>query len=153
MSRLIFYSLSWLSLGVLQSPETESAFIKWTTRTAIVAVWILSETTQVSRYQKKHSPTHTCYGHQSSLICFLHLLQSMASFLFSLHAWQSFSTISLQIFLAWHPPLNTPYISSTSYCLIFAAHARTIATCFAVLPRCHLIGPNLSFNPLLVTVL
>jgi len=27
--------------------------------------------------------THTCRGHQSSLICFLHLLQSMAFSLFS----------------------------------------------------------------------
>jgi len=31
-------------------------------------------------------------GHQSPLICFLHLLRSMASSLFNLHAWQSFST-------------------------------------------------------------
>jgi len=33
----------------------------------------------VSWYQKKHSPTHTYRGHQSSLICFLHLLRSTAS--------------------------------------------------------------------------
>jgi len=26
------------------------------------------------RYQKKHSPTHTYRGHQSSLICFIHLI-------------------------------------------------------------------------------
>ena len=32
-----------------------------------------SGTTRVSRYQKKHSPTYTYRGHQSSLICFLHL--------------------------------------------------------------------------------
>jgi len=38
------------------------------------ALWILSRITWVSRYQKKHSPTHTYRGHQSSLICFLHLL-------------------------------------------------------------------------------
>ena len=31
------------------------------------AFWILSGTTRVSRYQKKHSPTHTHRGHQSSL--------------------------------------------------------------------------------------
>jgi len=35
---------------------------------------------------------------QSSLISFLHLLRSMASSLFNLHAWQSFSTIFLQVF-------------------------------------------------------
>jgi len=27
------------------------------------ALWILSGTTRVSRYQKKHSPTHTYHGH------------------------------------------------------------------------------------------
>jgi len=53
--------------------------------------------TQVSWYQKKHSPTHTHPGHQTSFINFLHLLQSRASSLFNLHAWQSFSTTSLQV--------------------------------------------------------
>jgi len=50
----------------------------------------MSRTTRVSRYQKKvkkHSPTHTYRGHQSSLICFIHLIWSMASSLFNLHAW------------------------------------------------------------------
>ena len=56
------------------------------THNHFTALWILSGTTQVSRYQKKHSPIHTCCGHQSALICFLHLLQSMASSLFSLRA-------------------------------------------------------------------
>jgi len=41
--------------------------------------------------------THYC-SHQSSLICFLHLLRFMASSLFNLHAWQAFYTISLQVF-------------------------------------------------------
>ena len=54
------------------------------------ALRILFGTTQVSWYQKKHSPTHTYCGHQSSLICFLHLLWHMASSLFNLRAWQSF---------------------------------------------------------------
>ena len=61
------------------------------THNCFMAVWIFSRTTRVSRYQKKHSPTHTYHGHQSSLICFLHLFRSMASFLFNLHAWQSFA--------------------------------------------------------------
>jgi len=40
---------------------------------------------------------------------------------------------------AWHPPLHTPYISSPNHYLLFAAHAHTITTCFAVVPRlCHL---------------
>jgi len=51
------------------------------------ALLILSWTTRVSWYLKKHSPTLT-YG-QSSLICLLHLLWSMASSLFNLRAWQS----------------------------------------------------------------
>ena len=62
------------------------------------ALWILSGTTRVSQYQKKHSPTHTYHGHDLSLICFLHLLQSTTSSLFNLRARQSFSTISLQFF-------------------------------------------------------
>ena len=62
------------------------------------ALWILFATTQVSQYQKKHSPNHIYHGHQWSLICFLHLLWSMASSMFNLCAWQSFSTICPQVF-------------------------------------------------------
>jgi len=77
------------------------------------------------------------------------LLRTMASSLFNLHAELSFSTISLQVslvyLLAWHPQLHTPYISSLNHCLLFAAHAHTIAVCFAVFPRlCHLILVSLS---------
>jgi len=79
------------------------------------ALWILSGTTQGSWYQKKHSPTDTYRGHQSSLICFLHLLQSTASFLFQLCAWQSFSTIALQVFFGL--PLGLAV--STSYSIHF----------------------------------
>ena len=57
----------------------------------------LSRTTQVGRYQKKHSPTHTHADHQTSFIKFLHFLRSIASSLFNLCAWQSFSTTSLQV--------------------------------------------------------
>ena len=39
----------------------------------------LSGTTRVSRYQKKHSPTHTYPDHQPSFISFFHLLRSIAS--------------------------------------------------------------------------
>jgi len=110
----------------------------------------LSGTIRVSRYQKKHSPTHTYHGHQSSLICFIHLLRSMASSLFNLRAWQSFfpqslSKFSLVYLLAWHPPFDTPYISSSNHCLLFAAHAHTITTCFVVVLRLyHLIPVSLS---------
>jgi len=47
----------------------------------------LSGTTRVSRYQKKHSPTHHP-EHHSIFISFFHLPRSMASSLFKLHAWQ-----------------------------------------------------------------
>jgi len=108
-----------------------------------IALWILSRTIQVGRYQKKHSPTHTYRGHHSSLICFLHLLRSMTSSLFNVYAWQLFCTISVQVFMVWHPPLHTVhtlYIFSPSHCLLFTAHAHTIATCSAVILRlCHLI--------------
>jgi len=58
---------------------------------------------------------------------------------------QSLSKFSLVYLLAWHPPLHTPYIPSLNHCLLFAAHAYTIATCFAVVPKlCHLILVSLS---------
>ena len=40
------------------------------THKRFTALWNLSGTTRVSRYQKKHSPTHTHRGHQSSLSAF-----------------------------------------------------------------------------------
>jgi len=103
-----------------------------------MALWILSGTSRVSWYQKKHSPTHTYCGHQSALICFLNLLLSMAySLTVFLHNHSKFSLVCL---LAWHPPLHTPYITSPNQCLLFAAHAHIIAACFAVVPRlCYLI--------------
>jgi len=79
-------------MAVLQSHSTggdTKAINRYT------AVWILSGTARVSWQEKKHSPTDTYHGHQSSLICFIHLLRSMASSLFSPRTWQSFSTISL----------------------------------------------------------
>jgi len=115
------------------------------------SLWTLSGFTRVSQYQKKHSPTHIYRDHQSSLICFLCLLRPMASSLFNLHAWQSFSTISFQ---------SPSFLWSTScpgtlhfilhiflhhHCLLFTAHAHTIATRFAVVPKlCHLILISLS---------
>ena len=69
-----------------------------------------------------------------------HLLPSttiQTSSLFKLRAWQSFaqplSMSSLVYLLVWSPSPHIPYISSLSQCLLFATHARTIATCFAVL--------------------
>jgi len=83
--------LSWLT-GVYSVQFQFHYYYKYN---HFMALWTLFGTTQVSRCRKKHSSTHTCCGYQSSLICLLHLLRYMAS-LYSLCAWQSFSTIFLQ---------------------------------------------------------
>jgi len=55
------------------------------------------------------------------------------------------SKFSLVYLFACNPPLHTPYISSPNHCLLSAAHAHTIATCFAVVPKlCNLILVSLS---------
>ena len=45
---------------------------------------------------------------------------------------QPLSMSSLVCLLVWSPPPHIPYISSRNQCLLFAAHAHTITTCFAV---------------------
>ena len=53
---------------------------------------------------------------------------------------QSLSKFSLVYLEAWHFPLSSP-----NHCLLFAAHAHTIATCSAVVLRlCPLIPVSLS---------
>ena len=56
----------------------------------------LSGTTRVSRYQKKYLLTHH-RDHHPVFISFFHLLRSIASSLFKLHAWQSFCTTSVHV--------------------------------------------------------
>ena len=73
----------------------------------------LSGTTRVSRYQKKHSPTHRP-DHHPIFISF-HLLRSVASSLFKLRAWQSFCTTSLHVLFG--PPLGLE--PCTSYYIHF----------------------------------
>jgi len=87
------------------------------THNHFTALWIFSGTTRVSRYQKKHSPTHTYRGHQSYLSafsiyydpwhppCSIHVPDSLFP--------QSLSKFYLVYLLAWHPPLHTPYIFFT----------------------------------------
>jgi len=120
------------------------------THNHFMALWDLSRTTRVRWYQKKHSSTHNYRCHQSSNICFFHLIRSMASSLFSPRIWQSFSTIFLQVFFGL--PLGLAL--STSYTIhfftqslsFFIALAHTItAACFSVVLRlCHLILVSLS---------
>jgi len=45
---------------------------------------------------------------------------------------QPLSISSLVYLLVWSPPPHIPYISSPNQCLLFTAHAHTIATCFAI---------------------
>jgi len=125
------------------------------THHCFTALWILSVTTRVSQYKKKHSPTHTYHGHQSSLICFLHLLRSMVSFLFNLHARQSIFTISLQVFFG----LPLGLAPSTSYSIHFFTQSLSsfCSTCpyyrslFCCSTEIMSSNHRLSLNPLLRT--
>ena len=76
---------------------------------------LLSGTTRVGQYQKKHSPTHTHPDHRTSFIIFLYLQRSMASSLFSLRAWQSSRTTCLQVLFGLPLGLGP----STSYSMHF----------------------------------
>jgi len=84
----------------------------------------LSGATRVSRYEKKHSPTHTYPDHQPSFISFFHLLWSIASSLFNSRAWQSFfaqplSRSSLVYLLV---SLHFFMQSLSSYCFTYPYH-------------------------------
>ena len=57
---------------------------------------------------------------------------------------QSLSTFYLVYLFIWHSPLHTPYISSPNYCLLFAAHAHTIAICFCYSSEIMSSNPSLS---------
>jgi len=107
----------------------------------------LSGTNRVGQYQKKHSPTHTHPDHQRSFINFLHLLQSTASYLFNVRAWQSFSTTSLQVLLVWNPLLHTQCISSSSHHLLFTANTVVPMLCHLFL--ISLLAPYLEICLLL----
>jgi len=74
----------------------------------------VSGTTRVSRYQKKHSPTHHPDQHPV-FTSFFHLPRSIASSLFKLRGWQSFCTISFHVLFGL--PLGLE--PSTSYSIHF----------------------------------
>jgi len=82
---------------------------------------ILSGTTRVGRYQKKHSPTHTHPDHQTSFINFLHLLRSICSiYVLDSPFWQPLSRSSLVFLLVLDPLLHAPCISSSSHYFLYA---------------------------------
>ena len=94
----------------------------------------LSGTTQVSQYQKKHSliqslSASSIYHNPQHPPCSNYVLGNLFA--------QPFSMLSLVHLLVWSPPPPIPYISSPNQCLLFATHAHTIATCFAVVSILH----------------
>jgi len=118
------------------------------THNHFTALMTLSGTSRMSWYQKKHSPTHNYRGHQSFLICYLlHGIFPIQFTCLTVFFRWSLHKFSLYL-LAWQLTSFTTY---SNHCLLFAAHAHTIATCFAVVPRlCHLI--LVSLNPLFGTL-
>jgi len=109
-----------------------------------MALWILFGTTWVSRYQRKHSPTHTFHGHQSSLIC----LWSMASSLFNLCAWQSFCNVFAQSLSKFFFGMSLGLAPSTSYCIPFFTHIIVFFWQQMPIPSQRVV-PRLSSKPML----
>ena len=135
---------TWHERGVDQSffGETSSSSTRdWSVRTHTYTQpfngrW--SGTTWVGRYQKKHSPTHTHPGHRTSFINFLHLLQSIASSVFSLCAWQFSLTTSVQVLFVL--PLGLG--SSTSYSMHF--FTQSLSSFHSTCPyQCSLVSENI----------
>jgi len=80
-----------------------------------------------SRYPKKTFTTHNYFGHQSSLMCFLHLLRSMASSLFNLCAWQSFHNLSSSFLWCTSWPGTLHFILHTFLHLIIVFFSQHIS--------------------------
>jgi len=120
-----------------------------TTHNRLTALWILSGTTWVSRYEKKHSPTHTHRGHQSSLSAFAIYYDPWHP-PYSIHVVYSLFPQSLsQVFFG----LPLGLAPSTSYSIQFFTQSLSSFrnTCpyhrnlFCVVPRlCHLNLVSLS---------
>ena len=112
----------------------------------------LSGTIRVSRYQKKHSLTHTNPDHQPSYrplsACPYITIHSLLPVQFTCLTVSLHLSASSIWSTSWHPPLHTPYNSSSNHCLLFTTHTQTVATCFAVVPRLS-SNPSLSLNYLL----
>ena len=92
----LFFILDYQAWGSGADPGSWQSACRWCERTQLFN-GLLPGTTSVTQDQKKHSPTHIHPGHWTSFVNFLHLLWSIASCLFSLCAWQSVSTTSLQV--------------------------------------------------------
>jgi len=118
------------------------------------ALWILSGTTRVSRYQKKHSPTHTYRGHPSFLICFIYYDPWHTPC--SIYVPDSLVTISVQVFFGLPPGLAP----STSYSIRFFTQSLSSfrSTClyhrnlFCFSTKIMSSNPSLFLNPILGTL-
>jgi len=109
----------------------------------------LQPTNHITGLFKNHRNSHTYHGHQSCLICFLHLLRSKAPSFFNLCAITVFLHNLSPSFLwsnSWPDTLN--FFSKHLFIQLlssFCSTCHTIATCFAVVLRlCHLILVSLS---------
>ena len=133
--------------------QINSLYCMPTTTTTTTVLRPFVRTTRVSRYQKKHSPTHHP-DHHLIFISFFHLPRSIASSLLKLRAWQSFCTIRV----LFGPPLGLE--PSTSYSMHFFTQSvssfRSTCPCHRNL-FCYSINiissvPSLSLNSLLGTL-
>jgi len=130
---------TWVQHGNHSATEPPLFDTKHTQTESFNGLW--SGTTRVGWYQKKHSPTHTHPDHQTSFIIFLHLLQYTASSLFSLCAWQSFSTLwscswSWTLSFIHHAFLHPIIIFSSQHMPI---PSQPVLLCRSVIPiLCHL---------------
>ena len=106
----------------------------------------------MGRDQKK-TFTHSHLSWSSNILYhFLHLLQSIASSLFNLRTWLSFATTSVHVLFCVLLDLE-PSASYFTQSLLFATQARTIATCFAAVPRlCHLFLISVSVKYLEISL-
>jgi len=122
------------------------------TRQSLVS---LSGTTQVSWYQKKHSPTHHP-DHQPIFIIFFHLLRSIASSLFKLCVWQSFCTTSLHVLFGLPLGLEPSMLYFIHFFIQSVSCFRSTCPYHRILFCCSIkimsSIPSLSFNSLLGTL-
>jgi len=115
----------------------------------------LFRTTRVSRYQKKHSPTHHP-DHHAIFINFFCLPQSITSSLFKLCAWQSFCTTSFHVIFGlpiWLEPSTSYSIhfftqSVSSFCTTCPYHHNLFCCSINIMS----FIPSLSLNSLLGTL-
>jgi len=129
--------------------------VSFTTTTTVLTA-ILSGTTWVSQYQKKHSPTHLFWSSSnlyqllpSTAIHSILLVQFTCLTVF-LHNFSPSPLWSTSWSWALHLILHT-YISSPNQYLLFATHAHIIAACLAVVPRLSSV-PSLYLNSVLGTL-